>query len=249
MKKIILLALFICASAFADSYADPFADTGFSNSNAADNSIYNPKPKQQGYRNSFFMAFDLGPLMTFSSERKDFMASTEARDLGLGYLNVPTTGSYSGVGFGVTAKLGILFKQFAAVYAVAGAIESSGTYEIDAVDSTFTNKRHFEYNDGSSEHFYFGIGTIIYPFRGEEGIEDGVYFGFDIGFNIGGVSYGEHDGVGASSSHLQIELGKEFNVSRRWKLGVGFAAARMSHFQDGEYAEYALQLNFHVVRR
>lgn len=250
MKKIILLALFVCAAAFADSYTDPFADTGFSNSSTADNnSVYSPKPKKQGYRNSFFMSFDIGPSLVFSSDIDDELSTTAARDMGLGYVNVPSRGSYSGSGFGAQAKLGILFKQFVAVYAIAGAFESSGTYEMDALDSTFTKTKKYKFNDASASHFYGGLGTLLYPFRDDEGFINGLYFAFDFGLNIGGVSYDNHDGVGSMSTHLQLEVGKEFDVAKRWKLGFGLAAARMSHFQDGGYSEYSLQLNFHVTRR
>ena len=247
MNKIIFLALFICASAFADS----FTNSSFANSdnNAENTSIYISKPKNQGYRNSFFMSFDIGPAFVFSSDIDRELSTTVARDMGLGYVNLPSRGSYSGSGFGAQAKLGILFKQYVAAYAIVGAFESSGTYELDAPDSTFTQKRKYKFNDGTSSHFYGGLGTMIYPFRDDEGFINGLYFGFDLGLNIGGVSYDDYDGVGSVSSHLQLEIGKEFNVSKRWKLGVGLIGSRMSHFDGGEYSEYVLQLNFHVTRR
>ena len=246
MNKIFFLALFICASAFAGS----FTSASFTNldNNAENNAIYISEPKNQVYRSSFFMTFDIGPVFVFSSDMDGELSSNIARDVGY-YLNWPSKGSYNGNGLGAQAKLGILFKQYVAAYVIVGAFESSGNYEVEVPDTTFTKKRKYEFNDATSSHFYGGLGTIIYPFRDDEGFINGIYLGFDLGLNIGGISYDDYDGAGSVSSHLQLEIGKEFDVSKRWKLGVGLTGSRMSHFDGGEYTEYSLQLNFHVTRR
>ena len=72
---------------------------------------------------------------------------------------------------------------------------------------------------------------------------------YQTAIDIGGVSYELEDGVGSVSNHLQIELGKEFDVARRWKLGIGLIGARISHMDGDEYTEYSIQLNFHITRR
>lgn len=224
MKKIIILALLLCVSAFSQS-------------------------QEKVYRSSFFMSFDVGFLHSFSTEKTNFLGSASSRDLGLGYTNAMTRGSFSGIGVGTQAKFGVLIKQFVAVYAMAGAFESSGTYDVEAPDSTGETKT-FHYNDASGNHAYGGLGVQVYPFRDDtEGSMGGFYVGFGAAIDIGGVSYELEDGVCSVSNHLQIELGKEFDVARRWKLGIGLIGARISHMDGDEYTEYSIQLNFHITRR
>lgn len=235
MKKIIILALLLCVSAFSNS--DYLPSPGVSQS------------QEKEYRSSFFMSFDVGYLHSFSTKKTGFFGSVMSRDLDLGYINALTRGSYSGNGFGTQAKFGVLIKQLVAVYALAGAFETSGTYDVEANDSTGA-KKTFHFNDASGNHAYGGLGVQIYPFRDDtEGSMGGFYVGFGVALDIGGISYELEDGVGSTSSHLQIELGKEFDVARRWKLGVGLIGARISHMNGDEYSEYSLHLNFHVTRR
>lgn len=246
MKKIVSLALWLCASAFADIIyvVSPNSDDG-----STAPSVSTPAPKQQGYRSSFFMSFDLGCVITFVPDREEHWGSGDAYDLGFERKEFYSNGSYFGYGASIEAKMGVLIKQLVAVYAVAGAFESEGTYEIESSDSVGVLQKH-TFNQATSKHFYGGVGATIYPFREESHVMNGFYSGVLLGLDLGGLSYGNRDGVGSINTHLQIEVGKEFDVGKRWKLGIGLAGAVFSVIDGGEYYKnYFVQLAFHVTRR
>lgn len=255
MKKIISLALLLSLFAFAN----PGSFYSENNDISAVASVDGSKLSNREFRNSFFMSFDLGLLLTFTSDVKDQLGSVSARDLGLGYWNAPTKGSYSGEGLGIEAKFGVLLKQFVAVYAMIGAFETDGTFEMTAPDS-IGNSQKFSYDEATSKHAYIGSGVIVYPFRDDTGYLDGIYFGLGFGFDLGGISYEyetengysiiSKDEVATINTRLQIEFGKEFNVGERWKLGVSFIGARFATLSGGDdCTNYSVQLSFHVTRR
>lgn len=253
MKKIIFLVLLLSLCAFAvplfetnqGSENDSSAVFEYSsNYEVAPSSEYVSdfaSPKKHVYRNSFYMALELGFVYTSLSGLKE-----------VDYRHDELRGSFKGFGWNANYKMGILFKELATAHVLFGLFNASGTYKLKERKESDWSKRSIE--DVNNQHLTFGIGSTIYPFRDAEDSMNGFYLGADVALEIGFFDYeddsDDYDSFfnkNAGFVRWQLEIGKDFNTSKRWKLGVGLSFAMVT--SDEKRYQNIYSLMFRVVRR
>lgn len=246
MKKIILFLLSLSFCAFAaplfDSYEEYGVDSsatgsgfasGYSSPSSSNTLFANNVSKNKVYRNSFYMSFDVGIAYTSISdiEEDDY-----------GWRTSRYKGAYDGVGANIDFKMGMLIKNFTAIYALFGVVTASGTYDLKIRDDDDYGWQKYSFKDVDCNHLVIGTGATLYPFRDTEESLYGLYAGFNFAIEIGGLTYGEDDGysrydnlfdTGNAFLRWQIEVGKEFNTTKRWKMGVGFSYANVTPESGG----------------
>lgn len=137
-------------------------------------------------------------------------------------------------------RFGRSFANLFAIYYAAGLTLFNGegkyadvSYYRDDDDRPWSSSEVDEYlvdDDATGIQFYMGVGFIAYPFRNQNSVMNGFFFGFSSG-PYGVLSFlheeDRHGGVEVIGMASKFEIGKDWWVSDTWSLG--FSLEYMFH--------------------
>lgn len=233
------MILAVAAFAQYDSYGDDSYNAG-----EADNSLYAPAPEEVqtqdesmynqpsqstylqqqpvastpapgAYYNGFYMDFTLAFIIShFESKETEYDYRTEEHD-------------FSGFGPAFNFKIGGIIKSLVAAHATIDLALGNGTHEYREHGMIFQDK------DATQFRFFIGAGATVYPFRDPESPMNGFFVGASVGYEFSVISfeeyvvrneYGYYDDYGEATGDigvgLKFEIGKLWNISERWNIGV-----------------------------
>lgn len=202
LGTIVLFAFLLTPSAFASIYTENPQTAEVQFAASVD------ETRNQAYRSSFFIQGNAGlAVQTYEYDKvvEGWSYSSEVYREKYNF-------TYSGAGLLLDLKLGVNIKSLFAVYGVLGLTETSGEWDVDGRDHSYSSDDAFFFY-----RIQFGFGVTGFPFRSFDNILHTFYMGWNFMYCL--LEQPSEDDLIYSDHIDKLAFTHRFVLGQVWPLG------------------------------